>query len=277
MPRRPDSHVIADTAVAHVAGVLNDCGWASEVVKQDYGEDLLVQPSLGGVLDHNRIWVQVKGTRNLERFRTRAHGLSLTVSLDQALRWARSAEMVVVVLWDVERKLGLWSIPREALSEWSLIAFQEQRARLSFTEEKVFDVSSAANLGWQGRMDHYAHLLTRALDEDYQSLCYAQECGATEIDSQSRIPLIAFDFLRRMGVLDENSFSLEFFTHLLECRHIYEHQANSPGDDRSIVLMALLRHLAVLSNNCPVPNRLAEHCYDLICSLVESLGLELPR
>jgi hypothetical protein len=275
MPRRPDSHVIADIAVGHVTEICNRCGWASEVVKKDYGEDLLVQPSFGGVVDHNRIWIQVKGTRSLDRFRTRSHGLSLMVSLDQALRWVRSAEMVIVVLWDVEREVGLWSIPQQDLHEWNLVAFKQRKTRLLFTEEKVFDVSSVARLGWRARMDHYANLLTRALDEDYQNSCLAEETQAVKGDSQSRIPLIAFDFLKRVGVLDENSFSFAFFEQLYECGQIHKARSEDPGDGRSLILLAFLRHLAVLSDNCPVPNRLAEHCYDLICSLVDALGVKI--
>jgi len=45
MPQRPDNHVVGDIAATKVQGILAECGWASDVVYHDYGEDLLVQSS----------------------------------------------------------------------------------------------------------------------------------------------------------------------------------------------------------------------------------------
>jgi hypothetical protein len=41
VPRRPQSHVIADRATAAVSRLIIDAGFAVEVVKNDYGEDPL--------------------------------------------------------------------------------------------------------------------------------------------------------------------------------------------------------------------------------------------
>ena len=102
MPIRSASHRIADRAVSAVTALCNRIGWACEVVVNDYGEDLLVQPTLADRVDNCRLWIQVKGTEDVARFET-ASGLSLPVSFDHAVRWTRSADLVVVALWDVSR------------------------------------------------------------------------------------------------------------------------------------------------------------------------------
>lgn len=84
MPRRPDSHIVADIALNRVMSTCADCGWAVEVVHKDYGDDLLVQPNYYGLQDQNRIWIQVKGTRNIGRMRGKASGYSISIPIDHA-------------------------------------------------------------------------------------------------------------------------------------------------------------------------------------------------
>jgi len=56
------------------------CGFAAEVVHNDYGEDLFVQTKLSDVVDPHRMWIQVKGTEDISRFTTKKHGMQLKIS-----------------------------------------------------------------------------------------------------------------------------------------------------------------------------------------------------
>src|SRR5215212_5674101 len=101
MPQRPREHVLGDQALNEAAAVIARAGHAVERVANDYGEDLLVQTSHAGRMDASRLWLQVKGTGSLDRYRRKRGGFSLPVDLDHALRWSRSADLVAVVLWDL--------------------------------------------------------------------------------------------------------------------------------------------------------------------------------
>ena len=102
MPKRPHSHRVADQAVNRVESIFVNCGCACDRIQHDYGEDLLVQTALNDEVDPLRIFVQVKGTTDIQRFRNKGLAYSLGVPKPLAQRWARSAELVVIVLWDVE-------------------------------------------------------------------------------------------------------------------------------------------------------------------------------
>src|SRR5689334_2501887 len=134
MARRTDSHVVADLALNRVIQICGECGWACEVVHKDYGEDILVQTSYKGVIDHYRIWVQVKGTRNIHRFYSKAHGYSLMVPTQQMLKWVRSKEITVVILWDVESDFGLWTMPGDSTDDWDIYTTSAKKIRLQFQD-----------------------------------------------------------------------------------------------------------------------------------------------
>lgn len=278
MPYRPDNHIVADLAVNAVANICNKCGWACEVVKQDYGEDLLVQPSFGTVVDDNRIWIQVKGTRNIERLRSKSYGISISVSANQALRWARSAELVAVVLWDVEKELGWWSLPKDGVNQWNLVAIQRGQSRLLFKDDCTFNKEAALLLGWQARLGHYANLIAKCFEEDYQDALERAEEAKHERNHRSIVPLITFDFLKRMRVLDNNFFTLEFLTQLYESKCIINDlSGDQPYNDGQVLLIGLLRHIAVLSNNCPIPRRLLQSCYEFAEFFMNHLEVKIPE
>ncbi|VVJ15414.1 Uncharacterised protein [Amycolatopsis camponoti] len=104
MPKRPLQHVIGSKAAAAVSRIWLDIDAAVDEVKNDYGEDLLVQTSLRGEVDPSRVWVQVKGRSQIDP--TSFNKKSVRVPIDRAIRWAYSAETVALVLWDVSADRG---------------------------------------------------------------------------------------------------------------------------------------------------------------------------
>jgi hypothetical protein len=106
MPRRTSSHAIGDRATAAVQTVVTDAGFVAETIKNDYGEDLLVQTSHAGEIDASRLWLQVKGTSNITKHRRRDDSFTYSVPVGHAIKWARSGDPVHVVLWDVEARRG---------------------------------------------------------------------------------------------------------------------------------------------------------------------------
>jgi hypothetical protein len=155
MPKRTDQQVVSDMALSRVRNVFSDCGWASEVVHNDYGEDLLVQTSYYGLMDSFKIWVQVKGTNDLEQFQTKKYGYSIRVSLEHAFKWARSQDLVAVILWDVNTNRSLWGIPKDDLDEWSWRNFDSKSVRLRFRQGAPFDIAAAQKLCCEARIAHY--------------------------------------------------------------------------------------------------------------------------
>lgn len=204
MPKRPDSHVVEDLALNMVTNVCSQCGWASEVVHKDYGDDVLVQPSLNAEIDHNRIWIQIKGTRSINRFHSAKYGYSMRVSFDHALKWVRSADLTVVVLWDVERNFGLWSIPRYNVDTWDWLSLKSRKARLIFDKEARFCSEQLIKIGWRARIEHYFGLISRTVLDEKNA-----DTGEGAL-LKSVVPLIVLDFLSLIGVVSGKILNKEY-------------------------------------------------------------------
>lgn len=111
MPIRSEQHQIADKAVAKVKEVWTSIGATAEEVQKDYGEDLLVQTCLNNKMDASRLWVQVKGVRSAPGTGKPNGRKTIRVRADLALRWARTADVLLLVLWDVENDQGWYCLP----------------------------------------------------------------------------------------------------------------------------------------------------------------------
>lgn len=204
MPRRTRSHVIGDIAVSRVASICNELGWACEPVQKDYGEDLWLQTTIGEKVDHHRIWFQVKATDNIERYKNRRGEINYVVDLNHALRWVRSLELVVFILWDVKNDIGYWTIPKDNVTDWDLWESKGKTSKLMFNKKSKFDVSSAEKLSWIARISFYNSLLAQAQQAGIQ---YEREKNlglSTPRNSHERLNLISFDFLRTIGFFKDD-------------------------------------------------------------------------
>lgn len=211
MPKRHDTHIVRDQATSKVQDICNQCGWANEVVHQDYGDDIHVQPSLNGEIDHNHIWIQVKGTRDLvKNYYTSKHGFSMRVSYGHILKWVRSADLTIVVMWDVEKNWGLWSMPKYAVDAWDLRSLMNSRSRLVFQKDDRFDVQQLQKIGWRARVDHYFALISNTRSSERHDY--------DELSSRSATPLIALDFLRLIGVVNDTYLKTDTVVHTRQGR-----------------------------------------------------------
>ncbi|MCH7663126.1 MAG: DUF4365 domain-containing protein [Chloroflexi bacterium] len=210
MPERPESHVIADRAVNSVMTICGNVGWACEVVHKDYGDDLVAQTTLQEQVDPFRIWIQVKGTHDIALFRNKSGSYSINVSFDHALKWIRSTDPVVVVLWDVTDDFGLFTIPKDSMDQWDLYLEPDKQNKLNFASTAVFDEAEATKISWRARINHYATLMASAIQLDEWHLEMSDLGPEAAQKHHSQVPLLAFDLLKRIGVLDNHFIDPEF-------------------------------------------------------------------
>ncbi|MGW6842272.1 DUF4365 domain-containing protein [Streptomyces sp. NPDC054958] len=150
----------------------NLAGHAVDEIQEDYGEDLLVQICFEGRMDPARVWVQVKGTEK----DTAKRLPRVSVKSDQVLRWARTADLVVAVLWDVTRDRGWFTLPQDQFDHVDLAAGGRSFISLEFASEVTFDQTAVEKLAWAARIEHanrsvvYARAgLTEALEMDLET------------------------------------------------------------------------------------------------------------
>lgn len=163
---------------------------------QDYGEDLLVQPSHAGQMDATRLWVQVKGTEAIDNHARQDGGFSYSVSVDHAIRWARSADPVIVVLWDVEAERGYYTWPMFQVDAWELPG--TKTTTLRFRQEDVLTADAVVQIAWNARTEHYNTLIAGVREVAR----VAEGAGEDPRPAQGRARMIGVDFLCLLGLVE---------------------------------------------------------------------------
>jgi hypothetical protein len=137
-----------------------------EEVRQDYGEDLLVQTCVNGRMDDSRLWVQVKGTQRASGMDQPNRTCRISVRADVALRWARSADLLVLVYWDISKNTGWYTIPSYKAVHSELSARGDRETSIVISSSDVFDADAAQRISWQGRLEHLTRFVRsfRALE-----------------------------------------------------------------------------------------------------------------
>ena len=212
MPERTREHEIGERALDAVRKTLSSKGFAIDDLRKDYGEDLLVQTSHEGQMDASRLWFQVKGTDDVARYRTskrsKKERFSYPVRLDTAMRWIRTIDLVVVVLWDVERDAGWYAVPRRQVDDWQGRKTGQKNVTLHFgksleTEpippsKGVFDPEAAYRLAWESRFEHFRMLSLSALNVWGER----ETSPSTEGEDMRKLALIMDEFLRLLDLTD---------------------------------------------------------------------------
>ncbi|MFF4041612.1 DUF4365 domain-containing protein [Streptomyces sp. NPDC001816] len=242
MPKRPIQHRIASLAVAGVRREWNRQGHAVDEIHEDYGEDLMVQICFEGRLDPARIWVQVKGT---EKDCSAKRLPQISVKAKQVLRWARTADLVVVVLWDVSKDRGWFTLPQDQFDHVELSDRANGSVRLTFSPELPFDQAAVERLAWAARIEHAN-----------RSAVYARTCleEAVEMELETNkhfykgvLASLDFDFgVAIKAVKPAGGFTEEF--PLI----VFEHLKNESPDDLEMATKnaMILAIFETIHNNC---------------------------
>jgi hypothetical protein len=204
MPDRPMQHRIESMAIMEVSRIWTAIGAATEEVKRDYGEDLLVQTEWEGRMDDSRIWVQVKGSGEL-KLRGRSKVPSpLRVPIGHALRWSRSADLVVVVRWDVKNKRGWYAFPAFQVSRLALMQQQSGYTAVRFSEDMTFTVDAAREIAWHARFRHALHevAIARMNHAAAEAFSDGQSTQNPSVSEDSVIAIV--DLLGKLGIIGDD-------------------------------------------------------------------------
>lgn len=207
MTSRPPEHVTGDSGELAVASIFTAAGSAVDFIHRDYGDDLLVQTTLDGKVDASRLWVQVKSRKTTERLLARTGERRLRVSTEHALKWLRSADLAVVILWDTSRDAGWWCAPTEQLHEFVLRLNKPKTVALRFAEDRAFDTDAARLLSWHGRRHGIARAL-HAIDPDESVDFHFDDVGTMTVRPTYSVALIRA--LEDLRIITSDGIAVEF-------------------------------------------------------------------
>jgi hypothetical protein len=259
MPRRPDSHVVGDIAVNRVVDVLNRCGWASQQINQDYGEDILVQTKVGDRIDPHRLWIQVKGTRSIDRFRRKNDDLVYEVSIEHVFKWIRSPDLVIFVLFDVERDRGYYALPVEQVDLWDLYGTQKKRFGIRISDDSVFDQKKAQEISWNARIEYFSAMFVVA-EQKYAQVLQDRTLDSNYLPSfKNKGPLLIYEFLRTIGFLNDGKIDELFAAQFAACKRDLRTKDVEASDREIVGRAALLCFLGLVDRvtlGCGIPQPL---------------------
>lgn len=197
--KRPKQHVTGDKGIAGVLSACYECGWACDVVHSDYGEDLVVQTCLRDEVDAFRTLVQVKSRSKRRKTYSR-----VSVSREHGLRWCRSREPVVLILWDAEKKCGVFILPKFQLNEHSLLSSEKPTCSIDFNDALPVNKENLERLGWHLRLSYFEDRLLQAGIRDAEYDFARKENLTGRAKYRSEAPTIMFDLFCRLDIIQRS-------------------------------------------------------------------------
>lgn len=196
-----------DKASQAVQSVITEAGFAVEAVHHDYGEDLLVQTSHEGEMDASRLWFQVKGTEGMDELARQGERFAYSFPHGHLMRWIRSGDPVVVVLWDVPGRVGYFAQPEKQVDEPDYDAGLPATTTLYFSKSDVLDSSAVRRLAWLSRMQRYRMLILSAMDAAKDSrlnAAFGEVGGEVDEGRNSVVTTLTIDFLISVNVIERH-------------------------------------------------------------------------
>ena len=104
---RTRAHVIADLSVNYVERFILRQGHAVQRIEKDYGYDLQMFTFENGAFENGYVYMQLKGTDQLNVLQD---GATISFTLDRAdiNLWRREIMPVFLVVWDARQEVGYW-------------------------------------------------------------------------------------------------------------------------------------------------------------------------
>jgi len=112
---RPREHVVGDIAATQFTELLQEHDLSVGKNEKDYGEDLIVEALPPSYEIHTRFYVQVKGTYNISAHEGAEYYKVRRIKRSTAIKWLESHDLILLVLWDVKEKRGVYALVSDIL------------------------------------------------------------------------------------------------------------------------------------------------------------------
>lgn len=212
--KRNDEAVIGDIAENDIRALCSRLGWAVEKVQNDYGEDLLIQTKECDRIDPFKIWIQVKGTTDINKKKTKNGCVSQSVAKGNVWKWIRSRELCVLVVWDIDKKEGVFSIIKYDVDFFDIYQTEYDSMTITIDGNARVSLEAFNKLCWQARLEYYESVIAICRIE-----CEVSGNGSTSA-SLSRKFLLISEYLHSVGVIAY--FGTEKYILLTdECQHYF--------------------------------------------------------
>lgn len=264
MSQIPRSHQLAHRAVLAVSNILGQVGALSETIKNDYGEDLIVQTSHRENADNFTLFIQVKGT---ERALSADGSLSIPIDFNHLNRWASHSQPILVCLYsDLSGKIYAF-YPREYIILWEIGTSKRKSKTIRLSANDEFTAENAGKFIWNCRIEHYARML--AWHESHIAYTAGSPSFSRRvIYAERELNLIALRFLQDVGAVDGDDLQSGFRQMVENASRAFERDRDQGASNGLLpvdaISLALLGQVDDVSSGSGLPTILLERCSHLL-------------
>jgi hypothetical protein len=233
------AHRLAHRAALAVSAVLERAGALTEPVKNDYGEDLLVQTQLQDAADSFHILIQVKGY-NLKEKKNGKYSISVDVS--HLHRWVSHIVPVLVCVFDSTSEKIFAFYPRKTFSLWDLATTRRNYLTVEMGKENIFSEGSAIQFIWTCRIEYFSRML--AWQESHVAYSIGPE-SAIKRNGDKDKNIIVFHFLKSIGFFESDEVISPRFRAMVSNASVNFSKINKENSEEHESLG--LRHVFMLS------------------------------
>lgn len=234
MTRISPTHVKAADAVSQVADLFRTVGALTEEIRNDYGEDLIIQTQFEGEADRFRIFGQVKFSSKQPRMDGR---ISISLKSDHVRRWIGFVEPFRVFVFSSKTGKIYSFDPAQKVSMWDVYTTSNLTFNFTLGEIDELNSDNVIDLVWFCRISHLYRLM--AFAQSQIELAAREEREAPEGAKQS-ISLLSFELLRFLGIAEEDGVNSVYLERLENAARNFAKDADADLGIRAAFMLALL-------------------------------------
>lgn len=227
------------------------------------------------MIDPFKIWLQVKGTKDVGRFKRKNGDFSYPLPYEHCFKLIRSKDLSLVVLWDITKNLGYWCNPKASIDQWEMYLGPDENVSLPFKAKSIFDVDEAIIISWRARIEHYAMLISNASIRDFLMAELSDLNPGKNDQFRRQVILLAYDFLKIIGVLDDRYLDPKFLEYYKNAKRNIKAKGQIPADDECKRVAAGLAMMGILEDIAPgigMPAMMIELISDISIGFIDGLN-----
>jgi hypothetical protein len=189
----------------------------------------------------------------------------MPVEREHLTRWARSADPVVIVLWDCVADLGYFTRVYDQPKADNETTWESVYLR----PERLFDAESVLRLAWQSRVEHYHRLILEACEWLEDDEFFGVESEEERGKPRRLLTSYAVDLLHMFGVMGriDDRWTMSDSGRRIFARELVKAQADSDDPVASAAIATSLGHAAV--HNVGLPTAVVSEMAKVICTIAE--------
>lgn len=203
MPTVGSSHLLEARALACVQTILAHSDALSEIIKNDYGEDMIVQTNHKGFADTFQILIQVKGSSVLKY---KDGSFNFRFSRDHILRWILHSSNILICVYDDLTKNVYCFDPKLKFSLWDVKNSQNKSFAIRLGPNDQFTNSTASSIIWRCRLTYFSNML--AISENrlfYTKLHESDRKFQKQIQRENG--LLCLLIMQMLGIINDDEFN----------------------------------------------------------------------